>query len=222
MGIADTVSTSFLDVINRLSPNLPSIYQDSCEHDLSDWKLKQNGMVGASGAVAVAIPGLHLAGIAADVAFVLNRMSVATYGTGAILSKKAGFGDILEEEDFAAVLGYWSDDEDIMQAMKGKGSATAGKIGAKVGTKLAGKAFSKGMTKAMLTSSGYLIGQRLGGKALAKASAKFAGKFAGKAVGGFVPFLGPVISGGVNVWLISGIIAASEHFYTDKIALLNE
>lgn len=177
-------------------------------------------MVTASGAAAVAIPGLHLVGIAADVAFVLNRMSVAAFGTGAILGAKAGVGNILEQEDFPAVLGYWSDDEDLKEAMTGKGAATAGKVGTKVGVKLMGKGFTKGMTKAMLSSSGYLIGQRMGGKALAKASGKFAGKFAGKAAGGFVPFLGPVISGGVNLWLISGIIDAAESYYTDKINLI--
>lgn len=220
MGVSETITTSFLDIVNGLAPDIDELYLSAKGGSLDDWKLKQRTLVTASGAVAVAIPGLHMAGIVADVAFVLNRMSVATYGTGAILGEAAGVGNIVEKEDFAAVLGYWSDDEGIQQAMKGKGSATVGKIGTKVGTKLAGKAFTKGLTKAMLSSSGYLVGQRLGGKAMAKASAKFAGKFAGKAAAGFVPFLGPAVSGGVNLWLISGIIDSSERYYRDKIALL--
>jgi len=220
MGVSETVTSSFLDIVNKLSPDIDSIYESAKGNALDDWKLKQRALVTASGAAAMAIPGLHMVGIVADVAFVLNRMSVATYGTGAILGERAGLGNIVEQEDFAAVLGYWSDDEDIQQAMQGKGSATLGKVGAKVGTKLAGKAFAKGVTKAMLTSSGYLIGQRIGGKAMAKAGAKFAGKFAGKAAAGFVPFFGPMVSGGVNLWLISGIIDGSERFYRDKIALL--
>jgi hypothetical protein len=167
MGVAETVSTAFLDIVNGLTPDLDSLYSGSHNYVLSDWKLQQNAMVGASGAVAVAIPGLHLAGLAADVAFVLNRMSVATYGTGAILGSQAGLGNIIESEDFAAVLGYWSHDDGIMHAMSGKGASGVVKVGA-----IAGKVVvKKGLTKAMLLSSGYLVGQRLGGKALAKARA---------------------------------------------------
>jgi hypothetical protein len=216
MSASEKAMNIFLDVVNELSPDIDSIYVESHNKDLSEWSTLQKSMVGASGAASMVLPGLHLVGMAADIAFVLNRMSVASLGVGAIIGNQTGAGNILEQEDFAAVLGYWCDDEGIQHAMKGKGSASATKLTAK----LASKAFTKGLAKTMLASSGYLIGQRLGGKAMGKAAAKFAGKFAGKAVGGFIPFVGPIVSGGVNVWLLTGIIDASKRYYADKAALV--
>lgn len=212
MASAEVISAKFIDIINGFSPNLDSIYTDAKDQSIDDWKTKQKAMVTASGAAAMAIPGLHVAGAIADVAFVLNRMNVAAYGVGAIVLKQHGLGNLIEKEDFGAILGYWCDDEDIQEAMKGKGAATAAKLGLKVG--------GKGFAKAMIASAGYLVGQRLGGKAMAKAAAKFAGKFVGKLAGGFVPFLGPVVSAGVNLWLLWGIIDASEAYYRDKAAAI--
>jgi hypothetical protein len=221
MSITDEIMNTFLQVVDGLTPDLDNLYEGTRTSNLDDWKITQRAAVAASGAASAAIPGLHLVGLAADAAFVINRMSVASLGVGAILSERAAAGNILETDDFPAVLGYWCHDDGIQEAMKGKGAVGASTVGAKIGAKVAGKAFAKGMTKTMLMSSGYLIGQRLGGKAMAKASAKFAGKFAGKAVGGMVPFVGPVVGAGINLWMISGIIEASELYYADKIALFH-
>ena len=56
----------------------------------------------------MAIPGLHLIGIAADIAFLMNRMSVCSFGIGSIEGYNNDFGIILEKEDFAIVLSIWS------------------------------------------------------------------------------------------------------------------
>ena len=217
MGIADV----FINTVNSMTPNIGDIYNGAKSESLRSWKTRQNAMVTVSGAVSMAIPGAHLAGMAADVAFVINRMGVSTYGVGAIKGYDAGHGNILEEEDFGAVLGYWAHDEELMEAMKGKGAAKlTTKVGAKVAAKIIGKGAGKLLTKTMLASAGYLVGTRLGGKGLAKAAAKFVPKVAGKGVSGFVPFLGPAVSGGVNLWLLSTIISSADDFYSDKIRLL--
>jgi len=218
MGVAE----AFIKAVNSMTPDVDDIYNGAKNETAASWKTRQNAMVTGTGALSMAIPGAHIAAIAADVAFVVNRMGVSTYGVGAIRGYDAGHGNILEEEDFGAVLGYWADDEDLRQAMKGKGAAKlATKVGSKVAAKIIGKGAGKILTKTMLASAGYLVGKKLGGKGLAKAAAKFVPKVAGKGVSGFVPFLGPAVSGGVNLWLLSTIMASADEFYQDKVALIS-
>lgn len=223
MGVSEQISEMFINSVNGMTPDLDKLYIGSKDYDLGDWRVQQNSMVTVSGGASVVIPGVHVAGLVADAAFVLNRMRVATYGVGAILGSRAGLDNILEPEDFAAVLGYWADDKSIQEAMKGKGAAElSSKVLIKSGAKILGKGYVKGLTKVMLTSSGYLIGQKVGGKAIAKSAAKFAGKFGGKLIGGFVPFVGPIVGGGINLWLLNGIINAAEQFYRDKVKLIEK
>lgn len=217
------VAEIFVDLVQNMRPDLSDIYEGTHKTDLSDWKTKQNAMVTGSGAAAVAIPGVHLAGIAADVAFVLNRMGTASYGIGAI----KGYGhfgeNILEEEDFSLILAYWANDEDVMQAMAGKGAADLStKVGAKLGGKVLGKNAAKILTKTMVSSSMHLAAGKLGAKIAAKPAAKFASKFVAKGIGGFIPVLGAVVGGGVNLWLLNGIQDAAEAFYDDKIRLADQ
>jgi hypothetical protein len=175
---------------------------------LSEWKTLQNSLVTGSGVLSAAIPVFHVATMAADVAFIINRMGVASLGVGAIQGHDRGLGNLLEDEDFPAILGYWGGCDGVQTAMRVTG-------------KTAGKIVAKGATKTILHASGYLAGNRIGGKAAGKIGGKFAAKFAGKLGGGFVPFVGPVISGGVNLWLISSILEASSSFYRDKIDLVS-
>ncbi|MBA4768570.1 MAG: hypothetical protein H2049_13190 [Porphyrobacter sp.] len=215
-----SVGEIFVDLVNNMRPDLAEIYDGARTESLSDWKTRQNAMVTASGAASVSIPGLHLAGLAADVAFVLNRMGTASYGVGAIVGHQACADNILEEEDFSLILAYWADDEDVMQAMKGKaGADLSAKVSAKLAGKVLGKSSVKILTKTMISSATYLATQKVGGKLLAKPAAKFAAKFAAKGAAGFVPFLGAVVGGGVNLWLLNGIQDAAEEFYKDKITL---
>lgn len=207
--------------VNKLTPDLDDLYDGACRYSMSDWELQQRSLATASGAGAVAIPGLHLAGLAADFAFIINRAGVASYGIGAIKGAER-HGNVLEQEDFVGVLNYWAGDADFMEAMKGKGAADlSSKVGIKVVTKVGGKVAVKGLTKAMLTSAGYMVAQKFGAKAMAKPAAKIAAKFGGKALGGFIPILGPIVGGGVNLWLISGIMDAASGFYRDKLVLVD-
>ena len=56
---------------------------------------------------------------------------------------------------------------------------------------------------------------------MAKVTSKVAAKFAGKAAAGFLPFLGPAVGGGINLWLIAGILSAAKEFYSDKADLID-
>jgi len=202
-----------IEGFNKLTPNLPSIYNDAAYKTVPNWRETQIALATGSGAAAAAVPGVHLAAIAADVAFLMNRMSVCSFGIGAIRGYDNGHGNLLEEEDFANVLGYWSRDAQLMEAVTSKGAAD---IAAKVGTKVGGKAAVKLISKHLATGAGLLVGKKLGGKLGAKIGTKFAAKFGAKLGAGFIPFLGPIVGGGINLYFVNEIADAANDFYRWK------
>ena len=223
MGISEKAGEIFITVVKNSSFDLDDIYSGAKNESLSSWKTRQNAMVTGSGAAAVSIPGLHLVGMAADIAFVLNRMGTASYGVGAIIGYDNDYGNIMEEDDFELILAYWANDREIIEAMKGKVAADlSAKIAAKFSTKLLGKEAAKVLTQTMLSSVAQLAAKKATGKMLSKPAVKFASKFAAKGLGGFVPILGAAVGGGINLWLLNGIQDAAEEFYVDKVNLAKQ
>ncbi len=208
MGFSDMVVTAF----DKLTPDINSIYASHKDHDLSNRKAAQASMVTASGAGAAAIPGIHLFGVAADVLFLMNRMSVCSYGIGAIIGERTGNGSILEDDDFAYVLAKWS-------GVDGLDNAAVAKTSADLVTKVGSKQAMKVLAKAMCKNAGILVGKKLSGKVGVKLGAKFGTKLGGKLAGGWIPFAGAVISGGINLWFITEISNAAEAWYTYKTTL---
>lgn len=200
----------FVDLFEKLTPDLEAIYANKSNWAVSDHRTAEIAKATGSGAAATVVPGAHLAAAAADIAFIMNRMAVAAYGIGAIKGRQAGFGNILEDEDFALILAYWVDDAEVVHAMSGK---VAADFSSKVTSKVAVKMVSKTLAK----TTGALIGKKLGGKLGAKVGAKFGAKIAGKLAGGFIPLLGAVVGGGINLYFIASICDAAERFYDDKL-----
>lgn len=217
----------FVDIVHAMTPNLGEMYDDAKRHTLSDWETQQKTFVTTTGVGAglIPVPGLHLPAALADLAFVVNRMGVTAYGVGAIEGYDEDFGNVLEEEDFVGVLGYWAGDEEFKHSFKIKGSAAAFKVAAKVG----GKVAAKTVTKSVLASLGYLVASRAGLKSIAKtapplanAALAMAGKAGVKVGGAWVPVAGSMLSGGINYWLISSVSTAAIEFYNDKLNIITD
>ncbi len=203
-----------IDAFEKLTPDLDAIYGDAKFSSTDNWLRKQKALVTGSGAAAMSIPGAHIALLTADVVFLMNRMSVCSYGVGAIYGYERFTQNLLEKEDFSNILALWAGDEEISTMVEGKVAVDiASKVGGKVGVKLIGKTIAK--------SSGVLIGKKLGGKVGAKVGAKFSGKLLGKAAGGFLPFLGPAVGGGINYWFISSISNSAEKYFDFKYVIAN-
>ena len=84
-----------------------------------------------------------------------------------------------------------------------------GKLIAKVSTKFASKIVAK-------------IAFKASSKIVGKAGAKVAGKIAGKMSTKWIPFVGGIVSAGINIWVIDGMInAAAEYYKADYILLDN-
>jgi len=194
---------------DKLTPDYNDIYNNAKLDNISDWRIKQQAMVTGTGVGGMLIPGVHLATLTADVAFLMNRMSVCSYGLGAIYGYNRFSQNLLEQEDFPNILALWAGEEEISRIVGGKVAVDiASKVGGKVGIKIIGKTIAK--------TGGILIGKKLGGKVGAKIGAKFAGKLAGKAAAGWVPFLGAAVGGGINLWFITNIADSAEEYYRFK------
>ena len=95
-----------IDAFNALTPDLRGIYSNAITYTLPNWKKLQATLVTSSGAAAVAIPGIHLVGVPADIAFLMNRMAVCSYGIGAILGNKTAMETFLRKKILPL---YWRD-----------------------------------------------------------------------------------------------------------------
>lgn len=202
----------FDDGFAALTPDINGIYSSSYSYAMDNWRALQTSLVTGSGALASSVPGVHLAGMTAEAGFLMNRMAVCSYGIGGILGYDAGLGNILEDEDFAIVLGRWSGDDSVS-------NAAVAKIAGSMSVQLTGTALAKSLAKISAQHAGILVGKKLAGKAGAKIGGKFAAKFGTKAAGGFIPFVGPLIGGGVNAWFITSIANAADGWYRLKIEL---
>lgn len=206
------------DGFAALTPDLTGIYNDAIEYNVTQWQTLQSSLVTATGAAAIAIPGLHLLTIAADVAVLMNRMSVCSYGIGAIIGNGEGHGFILEEEDFPVILGRWCKVEGLDNAALSKAAAEVGiKVGGKIGGKVGGKVITKEIAKFAVKQASILIGKKLAGPIGAKLGSKFGAKLGGKVAAGFIPFLGPAIGGSINLYFITEISREAKEWYNFKV-----
>ncbi len=217
------VAEIFVNVVSNMHTDLDAIYHSTRHETLADWKFRQNALVTGSGGLAGSIPGLHLAGLAADVAFVLNRMGTAAYGIGAIMGQARFADTILEADDFSLILAYWANDEDVVQALTNPDMAELGvKVSADLGDQLTPGGAAKILTKALIAASPRLAADQLSATIAAKPAANFASKFVVRGIGGFVPFIGAAVGAGLNLWLLNDIQEAAAAFYGHKIRLAEQ
>ena len=195
------------------------------------WKAAQAAQTGAAGAAAAAVPLLHLPAMAADVAFLLHKMAFCSWGVGGLLGARVDGKD-----DFALILGVWSGDlqETELPAAVITGTAAgymalqvsqhgataaigqlAGQVGGAVFSAAGNKAAAKVGSKALGKSAGK-VGAKISAKLAQKMVTKIGPKLAAKGVSGFLPVLGPVVSGGVNAYFTKDIADSAETYYRAK------
>lgn len=201
-----------IPVLNALTPELDKIYNDAKHYSLNDWKTLQGSLVMATGTAARALPGAYLAGVSAEVAILINRMSICSYGIGSIIGHRAGKGNILESEDFLIVLAKWAGIDDI-------NNATITKIASDLIVNGGHKQVAKLLAKAVCLHTGILIGEKINGKVEAKLKGKVLTRLIRGSVIGFIPVIGALMSSGINLRIIDEITRVSEEWYNYKVSL---
>lgn len=217
--LSESIVKAVIEAFEKLTPDIDSIYEDAKSYNISDWRAKQQALVIASGATAISIPGVHLTVLAADIAFLMNRMSVCAYGIGAIYGYSRYSENILEEEDFANVLALWAGDDSISQMVAQKAGIDAV---VKVAVKAGGKLGIKLIAKTIAMSGGILVGKKFAAKTGVKVGTKFAAKIAGKFGAGFIPIVGAFAGGWINWYFLTGIADAAEKYYKFKCDIIDK
>jgi len=215
---SESLVKTIIEAFEKLTPDISGIYDDAKSYSISDWRVKQQAIVIASGGIAISIPGVHLAVLAADIAILMNRMSVCAYGIGAIYGYSKYSEDILEEEDFANILALWAGDDSISQMIAQKAGIDAV---VKVAVKAGGKLGIKLLAKTIAMSGGILVGKKFAAKTGVKVGTKFATKIAGKASAGWIPVLGAAAGGLINWYFLTGIADAAEKYYKFKCEIID-
>jgi hypothetical protein len=206
----ERLGEAVLGGFSALTPDLAEIDRNAQNYSRASWQTLQTSAVGVGGAVFTSIPGLHFAGLVPDVLMLVNRMAVCSYGIGAIAAKEGGFGYVLEREDMSAILARWSGDDSLSDAAIAKMSATGALA-------YAGQPAGAMFAALAIKHAGIMVGKKFGGKIGGKITAKFMGKYGGKLLGGMVPFAGPAICGGINVWFITQMCTAASEWYAIKL-----
>ncbi len=208
--LREKVGDAVLETFATLTPDLRGIHNDAIGYSRGGWQALHTSAVGVGGAVFTSIPGLHIAGLIPDLVVLVNRMAVCSFGIGAIAAKEQGRDFILEEDDMPAILSRWAGDDCLSDASIAKLSSS-GAIA------YAGQPAGAMFANLAVKHAGILVGKKMGGKAGAKVTAKFMAKYGGKLVGGMLPFVGPGICGGINVWFITEMCSAASGWYAAKL-----
>ena len=114
--------------------------------------------------------------------------------------------------DGKLILALWVGEGEIATAVP------AGKVGIKINNKTASASTASAVTGMVVSKVAAKLSTKLlaklTSKIVAKAVAKISVKLAAKTSTVWIPLFGGVVSGGVNVWLVGGLLKASEQYYT--------
>lgn len=209
--VKERTANLLIKAFEGLSFHPDKIYNRAAQHyTLSKWRHRQEGYAGGAGGVAAIVPGLHIPALGLDIGILINRMDECCYGIGTIIGLRSGKGNILEKEDLANILALWSDAITV-DDIDGVLNETRG---AKFGGTVAGPVLGK--TAAVSLG---VLGRTTGSLTpvvASKIAAKLGTKIAAKAMAGWIPIAGALVSGAINVWLVSSVSNTAEHYYRWK------
>ena len=216
MGLNEEIAQMFKDLGN-LGNNAErrALEKQAKNYHLSDWKAERIAMVVGSGALSGALGGpVGLAAIPADLAWCGRVSALGCFGIGHILGSEVDY-----DLDMNLIMSIWT----------GLGEATSIVPAGKVGIKICGKATPKiaGKVAGVLVSKvalkgGSKLGTKLASKAASKAATKLVAKLTAKGTTGWIPIIGGLVSGGVNWWLVGGLLDAAEEYYKGDYLVLRD
>ncbi len=239
MAISETI---VIDAFEAMGGDPTTAIQSARNYsDVSSWVVSQAGQAAAAGAAAMAIPGVHVVAMVADVAFLLHKMAYCCWGIGEIRGCA-----VVGKSDFQNILALWSHAASIdelphkaitkfalEEAVGTGGIMVGGLVAAEVishltgqqvamyGGQLAGAMIGKKLgIKTGIKGGGKLgakLAGKLGAKIAAKVGAKLSTKLGAKLAAGFIPFIGPAAGATVNAYFVKNIADSADLYYSHAI-----
>lgn len=181
------------------------------KYTVDEWRFESLAQVTASGALTGGIGGpVGLAAVIPDIAFCGRVGALGCFGIGHILGREVDY-----DYDMNMILALWTGLAETAIYVP------AGKVGIKLSSKATAKMAGKLVAKAVLKSSSKL-GSKLAAKAASKAAAKLVAKLVAKTGVGWIPVIGGIVSAGINIWLVGGMLEAAERYYRGDYVILND
>nr|MDT0660768.1 hypothetical protein [Micromonospora sp. DSM 115978] len=206
------------------------------------WIASQTSQAAGAGALAVAIPVMHLATIPAELAFLLHKLARCAWGVGSIVER--GTPHLLPDgkPDLIPILGLWSGEfkeKDLVGigvAAGGAGFVAAGVVYPTFAAAVIAKSLGKAAGMAVTTAFGGKAAGKMAG-AMAAATAKksahavllpllqkvslwVAGKVGAKGASAFIPAVGPVVAASLNTYFVVRFGKCAEKYYRAKLQAL--
>ena len=198
------------DAFAKLTPDLEGIYEDAKNRTLASVRRQQTALAATSGAVSFAVPFLHVPLAAADMAVVMNRMAVASYSIGAVKGELYGKSNVLEDEDFAIVLGIWCGYTDMDQIVHMKGDEDHVKA-------MQSEAGAKTLGRTALKYLGSLTAEQLLYRMAGHLATRIGVRAGGKLTLGAIPVIGAAVGATTNSLMMDSLCDAAEKYYDWKL-----
>lgn len=199
--------------------------------DIDSWRNKHIALVVTSGVTAGVMGGpWSYAAILGDILWCRKVSPLACLGIGYILDCEV---DV--EHDMNMIMAIWSGVgvASVSVPIGKVGVKTSPKICMKVGAKVVPKIAGKGAAKVAEKVVGKVIGKtalkssskvlaKLTSKIVNKGVAKVTAKLATKVGVGWIPIIGGIVSGGINYWLLNGLMDAAYEYYSNDYVVFEE
>ena len=233
MVLQEVTGSIIVNAFNQLGGNYEeAVTRAKGFSSVDSWVAWQASQAAAVGATAAAIPGAHLATLSADIAILIHKMAWCSWGIGGAMGC-----DVEGKLDLALILGLWSgsikkEDVETMlvsgmvlggalatAATVTSSPALAAKIAAKTAefgtTVLAQKLGLKTVAGSLGQVSGFMA-QQLMEHFATKIAAKIVKVGATRALLGFVPLIGPIVGGTINIIFVRAIAESAKTYYQLK------
>jgi hypothetical protein len=208
MAIQDEIDKGVLFALESLNPDLDSLYEETHQLNMDEYIEGQQIGAGALGAGTAAIPGMHLAGMAADIVTLFKLMCNTSYGIGSIVSNQKQIGRTgIDEFDFIIILTKWGGDTEAVNAVN-VAVASAKTAGVAVGGHIVAHTAMTLLPQPVM-------------KLLVKIVAKKIGlKFTSKGFFGFIPGVGAAASAVINLWIFNSMMEQAKSHFSSKVATI--
>ncbi len=192
------------------------------------WNRHLRRRIGEAAFSTSLIPGLHGAGIALEMPYLLRLMGRGAIGTGELMGAK-----VEAESDLPAIFAHWSGaiNKNAFAAAAGgvvlvdsipypafgtKVLALGFKLGVKVAASEVGGPAAGTAAGAMAGPASHLL-QPILRKIMVKVSAKISAAIGAKAMVGLAPLAGAAISVGISRHILGDFLASARLYYTHKL-----
>lgn len=194
---------ALMNAFDMVGADLETIRRDARGYTVRSWKSLQLAKAATLGACVAIIPASGAVLLPAELLALMRVMHRGVVGVCAI------HHDYVDEEQFPNVLGVWSGQMALNEALAAQVATkaiahTAYMVGGPTGIMLASKAFA--------ATCETLVAKKLGPKIAQKVAAKLAAKIGAKLSVSWIPFVSAVVGAGINGWIVGGLIDAADEY----------